>query len=426
MHTLERKPFQAYPVYMSQRRPCWKVALFLLFFCSSFSAYTHEFSYKFMAGDKYRIVSTVTEDVYVDRKLSYKAEILNRIAMEVTAASDTKAKLSAVFQTAEKTVDLRKTTGSARSTQAKTFQWAKDYNSEYEQDRLGYINIEKKYYKPMVHNVPVFPDRELFPGDVWTAPGIEVHDFRDSFGIVEPYRIPFTANYTCLGEREWKGKSYPAFSVSYRIILEPDPVRGKTYPRRILGSSDQVIYWDSDYGQAAAYEEHFRLVFDLSDGQTYEYRGRAEAEVIEAPPMNKEDMAKEIAEDIAAIPDASVRVSDEGVVISLENIQFAADSAVLRYGEVSKLDKIAEILMKYPDRDILVGGHTALAGTAGGRLQLSLERAGAVADYFIRKNVRNPERVVIRGYGAEQPVADNRTQEGMQKNRRVEITILEN
>jgi outer membrane protein OmpA-like peptidoglycan-associated protein len=288
------------------------------------------------------------------------------------------------------------------------------------------MTIGDEYYMPMVRDVPVFPARELEEGDTWSAQGIEVHDFRDSYGIEQPYRIPFTANYTYLGEKAWKENTYPVFSVSYRIFLEPEAVPGKVFPRRIQGASDQTVYWDSGRGQAAAYEEHFRTVLVLSDGQTWEYRGRAEAEVVEAPPMDKEEIAKDIAEEIADIPDASVRISDEGIVISLENIQFSADSAVLRPGERPKLDKIAEILMKYPDRDILVGGHTALAGSAEGRLQLSQERAASVAEYFLSKNVRSPDRVVIRGYGAERPVADNRTSEGMAKNRRVEITLLEN
>jgi outer membrane protein OmpA-like peptidoglycan-associated protein len=49
-----------------------------------------------------------------------------------------------------------------------------------------------------------------------------------------------------------------------------------------------------------------------------------------------------------------------------------------------------------------------------------------VADYLIGKKVRGPERIVVRGYGAEQPLGDNATEEGRRKNRRVEITILEN
>jgi len=391
----------------------------LILYCPS--AFSIEFFYKYKTGDKYRIVSKVSMDIYVDRKLSYKSEIVNRIAMEITAVSGESSRQSALFQSAETTVPV----GSANRG-ANTFTWAKDYEAVFDQDKLGRMTIGSQYYMPNVRDVPVFPGRDLEVGETWVASGTEVHDFRDSYGIEKPYIIPFTALYTYIGVKKWKDKEYPAFTVSYRIFMEPAAVRGKVYPRRIQSSSDQTVYWDTDHGQAAAYEEYFRTIFDLSDGQTWEYRGRAEAEVVESPPMDKEDIVKSIATEVAKIPDATLRVSDEGIVISLENIQFAADSAVLMSSEYSKLDKIAEILMRYPDRDILVGGHTALAGTAAGRLQMSQERAATVAEYLIRKNVRTADRVVIRGYGADMPIADNRTQAGMARNRRVEIVILEN
>jgi outer membrane protein OmpA-like peptidoglycan-associated protein len=281
---------------------------------------------------------------------------------------------------------------------------------------------------PVVRNVPVFPDRSLQVGDTWSAEGHEMHDFRDSFGIPEPYRIPFTANYTFLGDREWKGKPYPAFSVSYRIFSEPDPVAGKIYPRRILGASDQLVFWDLELGQEAAYTETFRMIFELSDGRTVEYRGTAEAEIVESPHMDKERAVQDINREIAelGIPDVSVRVVDEGIIISLENVQFQANSAELLPSERAKLSQIGAILRRYPDRDILVGGHTALAGTRAGQMQLSRERAAAVADYLIAEQVRGPERMVVRGYGAEKPLENNSTDEGRRRNRRVEITILEN
>ena len=59
-------------------------------------------------------------------------------------------------------------------------------------------------------------------------------------------------------------------------------------------------------------------------------------------------------------------------------------------------------------------------------MQLSRDRAAAVADYLIVEKVRGPERMVVRGYGAEKPLGNNRTEEGRRRNRRVEITILEN
>jgi outer membrane protein OmpA-like peptidoglycan-associated protein len=378
-----------------------------------------QFSYKHETGDKYRILSTVREDVYLDRRLNHRAEILNRIAVEVTGVREGLALHRALFVTAERAEGVN---GNGN------FQWAREYESEFGRDSLGYITIDRKYYMPVVRNVPVFPGRDLSPGETWTAEGHETHDFRDSFGIPEPYRIPFTADYTFLGSREWRGREYPAFSVSYRIFTEPEPVSGNFYPRRIMGASDQTVYWDPVLGQAAAYEESFRMVFELSNGRTVEYRGRAEAEIIESAAMDKDKIAGEIAGDISrlGIDDASVRVVDGGITISLENIQFQADSAVLLPGEREKLDKIAEILLRYPDRDILVGGHTALAGTRAGQMILSRERAAVVADYLTGKKVRGGDRVMVRGYGAEEPLADNTTEEGRRRNRRVEITILEN
>ena len=380
-----------------------------------------EFFYKFNAGDKYRIISTVNQDIYVDRTLSYRSEIINRISVEVADASGERGRLLATFQSAEKTVPVGE-----ENTAAKFFQWAMDYTTEYEQDRLGYMTIGSEFFMPVNRNIPVFPGRTLTPGGTWNAEGLEVHDFRDSFGIAEPYRIPFTANYIYLGERTYRGETYPAFSVSYRIFFEPAPVSGTVFPRRIQAASDQIVYWDIDRGKAIGYEGHFRTILDLSTGETWEYRGRAEAEVIDAEPMDRGEMARSIAEEIAGLPDVSVRVTGEGIVISLDNIQFSPDSAVLAQSELAKLDRLASILMNYPDRDILVGGHTGPGGTAAARLQLSMERAAAVAEYLLQRNVRTPDRILIRGFGSDRPIADNSTFEGMARNRRVELTILEN
>jgi outer membrane protein OmpA-like peptidoglycan-associated protein len=393
------------------------VSIALMLVCSP--SWAEQFVYKHETGDKYRILSTVQEDVFINRRFSHRSEILNRIAVEVRKVTNGVGSHGAVFQTAERGVgDMAEA----------NFQWAKEYESEFDRDRLGHVQIDKKYYMPVVRNVPVFPNRDLKPGDTWTAEGHEMHDFRQSFGISEPYRIPFTAHYTFLGNREWEGREYPTFSVSYQIFTEPEAASGTMYPTRIMGKSDQIVFWNPELGQPAAYQEHFRMIFELSNGVTMEFRGDAEAEILESESMDKPQIAEDIIEDInrLEIPDISVRQSDNGIVITLEDIQFQADSANLLPGELEKLNKIGEILQRYQNRDIMVGGHTALAGTPEGRMQLSEERAGAVAEYLIKKKIRTPDRVVIQGYGAERPVADNATPEGRRRNRRVEITILEN
>jgi len=401
-------------------------ALFLLisFFVIPHKAKCDVFEYKHQAGDRYRIISVVNEEVYINRVLSHRAEILNRIAVDVTDVKNNRGVHKAVFQTSERSVSA----GAVYKTGDACFQWSREYESVFDRDRLGYISIEPKYFMPVVRNVPVFPGRDLKVGERWNADGHEMHDFRDSFGIEKPYRIPFTANYVYLGERQWKGNTYPAFSVSYRIVSQPQAVRGRLWPKRITGSSDQIVYWDHSHGQPVAYEETFSIMFEMSNGIIVEYRGSAEAEILESEYMDKEKMASEITEELERlkIPDAKVKVVEEGISISLEDIKFYAESSIMLPGEMEKLGYIAEILKRYPERDIMVGGHTALAGTKEGRMKLSIERAGAVTDFLLSKNVRTADRIVIRGYGAEKPVADNSTEEGMRKNRRVEITILEN
>ncbi|MDR1353332.1 MAG: OmpA family protein [Treponema sp.] len=382
-----------------------------------------EFFYKHRAGDKYRILSTVREDVYIDRRLSHSALILNRIAVTIEGLSGSgRARHSAVFDTAEST----RASGTAGENRG--FSWAREYHSVFDRDELGYVYIGREYFMPVVRNVPVFPRGNIEPGETWTAEGHEAHDFRDTFGVPDPYRIPFTAHYSYLGEREWKGSLYPAIEVKYRIQNDSPEARGQLWPRRIRGSSDQIIFWDRELGQPRSYREQFTMAFELANGRTVEYRGEAEAEILEAAAMDREKIAGEIAKAIEElkVEDVSVRIDSKGVTLSLEDIQFLPDSARLMAQEQDKLNRIAEILGRYAGRDIEVAGHTALAGTAAGREKLSQERAAAVADYLIGKGARSADRVIIRGYGAERPAAGNATEEGRRRNRRVEITILEN
>jgi outer membrane protein OmpA-like peptidoglycan-associated protein len=141
----------------------------------------------------------------------------------------------------------------------------------------------------------------------------------------------------------------------------------------------------------------------------------------------RELMAQEIRGELDArgVMDTTVRVVEEGVAISLSNIQFMPDDTALTEAERVKLMRIAVILERYPGRKLLVGGHTAQAGSPEGRLHISEQRAQGVADFLIYLDSRRPEEITVRGYGSERPLEDNNTTEGRAVNRRVEITILD-
>ena len=73
---------------------------------------------------------------------------------------------------------------------------------------------------------------------------------------------------------------------------------------------------------------------------------------------------------------------------------------------------------------LLVEGHSASTGNKKGELELSKERAAVIAKELSNRGI-DSSRFILKGCGSDRPIADNSTKEGMAKNRRVEITILE-
>ena len=391
------------------------LGIFLLF--PSF-LFGEAFAFQYNQGNKYRIVSKVNEDVIINGIYSHTSDILNKISITVEESADGRGLLDADFQTSERSAG---NTG--------VYQWGQFYHSRFYRDMYGKYEISSKFFMPVVRDVPTFPERDIQPGDSWSAEGHEVHDFRTNFGIPEPYRFPILVHYTYLGKEKKNGATYDLISIYYTVYYRTDAVVSsrELYPVRITGYSEQLLYWDNDLGRPDTYNENFEFLFILSDGQTVEYRGTADAETIQASSLDKNKVSEEIREQLKeTVPEARVEAGEEGVTITLENIQFLPDSAVLLKEEQSKLQKIADILKMYPERDVLVTGHTALAGTERGRQTLSELRAKTVGDYFFSTGVKKADQIITRGMGARVPVADNTSEEGMRKNRRVEITILEN
>lgn len=92
--------------------------------------------------------------------------------------------------------------------------------------------------------------------------------------------------------------------------------------------------------------------------------------------------------------------------------------------ERGRLDLIAQVLRGVAGKTFLVEGHTASVGKVQGEMELSQRRAKKIVDELVRRGI-GADRFLYKGWGGTRPVADNQTEEGRAKNRRVEITILE-
>ncbi len=108
----------------------------------------------------------------------------------------------------------------------------------------------------------------------------------------------------------------------------------------------------------------------------------------------------------------------------LNNVEFDFGKATLRPQSYQTLDELVEYLKRKPTERIEIGGHTDNIGTDKKNLLLSQERAKSIVDYLVAKGVSN-ERLVAKGYGAEEPIEENDTEAGRQKNRRTEVKILD-
>ncbi|MBD2724294.1 OmpA family protein [Hymenobacter sp. BT189] len=137
-------------------------------------------------------------------------------------------------------------------------------------------------------------------------------------------------------------------------------------------------------------------------------------------------MDKQAADLQKDMQNAKVERVGEGIKITFDSgILFDTNSSYLRPASEADITKMAAVLQKYPDTNVLIEGHTDNTGTDAINQPLSERRAQAVASSTINKGVSS-SRITATGYGSTQPVADNSTAEGRQANRRVEIAIYAN
>lgn len=379
------------------------------------------FEFRYKKGDNYRILSQVEEDVYVNRVKNSHATIINRVTSEITEVNpDGSAEHSCNFMTTEENTGARNNAH---------FSYGEEYESKFTRGKNGVYKIPDIYFMPTVRDVPTFPDYQVNPGDKWTAKGHEAHDLRKGFGIEKPFKVPFNAEYTYVGVESKTGLH--VIRARYSMFSEnpapKDPSAMHDFPKLTQGYSDEVIYWDNKKGTIDHYHEKFRILIETAQGNLYEFTGSAKAEVTEFKRSNTEENVAAVQEIIndMGLENVTVAKSDMGLTISLEDIKFKPDSAILMDSEKIKIQKIAEILVQWPENDILVTGHTALAGNARMRKELSMDRANTVAEYLINLKVRDRFHVFTQGLGAERPIASNNTEEGKAKNRRVEITLMD-
>ena len=118
----------------------------------------------------------------------------------------------------------------------------------------------------------------------------------------------------------------------------------------------------------------------------------------------------------------NAKKTERGMVITLNDVLFSSNKTKLQAGGMRSLHKLADFLKQYPERKVLVEGHTDSTGSDDRNQELSERRANAVKTALEDMGISS-DRISTRGYGKSFPVASNSTAASRQLNRRVEIIL---
>lgn len=319
----------------------------------------------------------------------------------------------------------------------------------------GVLTMIEDHGFPSFRSFPSYTNKSIKIGDVWQAKAERAVDPLNK-GVVT--KMPIYVEYKYTGDTTFNGEACYMISAQWATRYG---MGGGVYHidwggdqdlEKATGSHKATIVVSKASGNALVIKDTVDETFYYLDGSQVQFKGQI-AQFTHYPPavdrsklipalkriasISEEDekaiLEHKITEDNEKTEKTSlekitqlvtVDTTPAGIRLTIPNLQFKPDSAELLGGENERLDKIAQVLQEVPDCKLLIEGHTAAVGKQTGELQLSKERAQAIADALIKRGI-SADRLIVKGRGGTKPIADNSTNEGKAKNRRVEITILE-
>ena len=321
----------------------------------------------------------------------------------------------------------------------------------------GYLTMIEDNGFPSFRSFPTFPKEKIQIGDTWQGRAERAVDPLNK-GIIT--RLPIVIQYQYTGDGKYHDEEIYILKAQWATrygISYFDP-QGDRDLKSATGSHKADIYVSKKTGCALLVRDLVDETFIYQDGNKINYQGFITL-FTEYPPAVDREVVIHALNRIAkntdsennnslngngvgvqggsintgnnifsngnnSISNITYENTSSGIRLTIENLQFKPNSSELLPGEEERLNQIATALKQAPNSMFLVEGHTASTGNLSGEKKLSVERAYAIAKELIKRGIGS-EKFLCKGSGSSKPIASNDTAEGMAKNRRVEITILE-
>lgn len=186
-----------------------------------------------------------------------------------------------------------------------------------------------------------------------------------------------------------------------------------------ISPGDKIYFISKKTGEmyTGISDENGKFQIKLPNGSEYEVKIKSFDQAMNYTAIQIEDSEDDMEFDINIMYELPK-------TYTLNDVRFDTNSANLKPSSFASLNELAELLLLKKTLKIELAGHTDGDGDNEYNLELSQRRADVVRNYLLKKGVPK-ERVTAVGYGEEQPVASNNTDEGKTKNRRTEVRILE-
>ena len=201
-----------------------------------------------------------------------------------------------------------------------------------------------------------------------------------------------------------------------------------TQRAEIASNTARARQLDADIKKAGTDAERMRLTREATQARLQADANARSAQQAQMQAMSAEQRAAQNEARVRALEaqlrDIEAQQTERGLLVTLGDVLFAFNKAELSAQAGPRLDKLANFLRQFPDRKLIIEGHTDSVGGDAYNQELSERRAQAVQGALVQRGV-TPDRITARGYGKTYPVAENGSAEGRAMNRRVEIVIAD-
>ncbi|AHH13664.1 OmpA family protein [Borrelia hermsii] len=381
-------------------------AVILLYLTNTLAFSAEILEFKYTKGSKFRIETTDNQEIYLNEILNSKTKTNIQVSSEVKDVKYDFADIKSYFRVLK------------RDNESDVYLLKEEFEGNFSINKQGEYKINNDQKRPSVRGIPRFPKTPISINETWTYPAEEYIQASEISKEIKDFITKFDVNYVYKGKEKIDDKYYDIIHSNYESKYN---VKNILFSQKV----NQIIYFDSQSGNTYKYNDTY--VFQIKNGNNnIKMIGNSSGKIISIELPNDNTIENDVKEYISTkqINSINIEKNENGIKLSLD-IEFYPDSFQIIKKEYNKLKHIANLLEKFKNNNILIEGHTAKFGTEQAMQELSEKRAHSIGNYLLKMKVKNKNQIFFKGWGAKKPKYASSSPLAS-KNRRVEITILNN